>query len=179
MIHPNTATNFVIREAQPDDAAAIIVYIQRIAEEPNIDIVLGPGEFNLTVEQEQRILADFAAADNSLFLVAEADEQIVGVLSCRGGQRRAVQHTTTLGMTIARDWRDRGIGKALMARTIAWARQSGVVRRIELHVYERNARARHLYETFGFEIEGRRRRSIFRDGAYHDDLLMALLLDKD
>jgi putative acetyltransferase len=63
-----------------------------------------------------------------------------------------------------------------MARAVEWARNSGVVTRIELDVYVENARARHLYEKFGFEVEGRRRRAIFRDGQYHDDLIMGLLL---
>ena len=63
-----------------------------------------------------------------------------------------------------------------LAHAIAWAQQSGIVTRIELYVYARNQAAIHLYEQFGFEIEGRRRRAIYQDGTYVDDLIMARLL---
>jgi hypothetical protein len=60
-----------IREAQPSDAKQLIAYVQRLAEEPDVDIPLAPGEFNLTVEEEKQILADRMALDNSIMLVAE------------------------------------------------------------------------------------------------------------
>ena len=134
---------------------------------------LAPGEFNLTVEEEQKILADFAAADNSVFLVAEINGQIVGVLTCKGGTRQAMHHAATIGISVHKDWRNRGIGHALMARMTAWAQDTGVVKRIELLVYVRNATAIHLYEKFGFQIEGRRRHAIFQNGEYLDNLAMA------
>jgi putative acetyltransferase len=49
------------------------------------------------------------------------------------------------------------------------------VSRIELLVFERNEAAIHLYRKFGFVVEGRRRKAIFRDGKYLDDLMMARL----
>lgn len=170
--------NLLIREVVPEeDAAAMIAYVQELAAEPGIDILIGPGEFNLTVEEEQRILADFAAAENSIFLLAEVEGQIVGVLNCRGGRRRAARHAVTLGISVRRGWRDRGIGRALMERAVDWARGTGIVTRIELAVFARNERAIHLYKKFGFEEEGLCRKAVFREGHYHDNLIMALLLD--
>lgn len=168
--------NVLIREAQADDAAELIAYVQRIADERTFGILLSPGEFNPTIEQEQQIIDEFAAADNSIFLVAVADGQIMGVLTCRGAPRQAIRHTTQLGMTVHREWRDRGVGRALLTHAVEWARGTGVVKRIELYVFVSNARARHLYEKFGFQIEGQRRQSVFRDGEYFDDLIMALLV---
>ena len=49
---------------------------------------------------------------------------------------------------------------------------------IELEVYAQNARAIHLYEKFGFEREGVKRRLYYQHGAPIDMLIMALLLDK-
>lgn len=81
-----------------------------------------------------------------------------------------------LSISVAREWRGRGVGKKLMARAIEWARGTGIVTRIELRVFVRNEVARHLYESFGFEVEGCCRRAIYRDGVYFDNLVMALLL---
>jgi RimJ/RimL family protein N-acetyltransferase len=77
---------------------------------------------------------------------------------------------------VAREWRGQGIGRRLLERAIEWARGSGVVTRIELHVFTRNEGAIRLYERCGFAVEGTRRRSVRRDGEYLDDLVMALLL---
>jgi len=165
-----------IREATPDDAAELIAYVQALANEPDIDIPLEPGEFTLTVEQEREFLEGATAADNSVFLVAVEDGRIVGACNVRGGHRRAMRHSASLGISVAKGWRGQGIGNALMGRLIEWARRGGVITRIELLVYCRNARAIHLYEKHGFEIEGTRRRAVFQDGEYLDGYTMALLL---
>ena len=165
-----------IREAQPSDAEQLIAYVQRLSEEPDINIPLAPGEFNLTVEQERDFLADYTASDNSIFLVAEVGSQIVGTLNCKGGKRQATRHAATLGISVSKGWRNQGIGSTLMARAIKWAKNTQIITRIELIVYARNEVAIHLYKKFGFEVEGRRRRTIYQYGEYLDDLIMALLL---
>jgi RimJ/RimL family protein N-acetyltransferase len=166
-----------IREALPSDAEKIIQYVQRLSEEPVSNIVIEPGEFNHTVAEEEKILSEFAASASSVFLVAEVAEKIVGLLNCRGkNDRKAIRHVVTLGMSVDQDWRGQGIGTLLMANAIKWAKGTGFIKRIELLVFERNKVAIHLYKKFGFEIEGKHRKAIFRDGVYLDNLTMALLL---
>lgn len=167
-----------IREAQPADAAAIISYMQQMAAEPNITVPLTPGEFNPTVEQEQQLISDFAERPNCLFLLAEVDGQIVGVLTCEGSKRRVLQHATTVGISVAHDWRDRRVGRQLMQAAINWARHSAVVTRIELTVYATNERAIHLYTSLGFEREGYHRHTHHQHGDYIDSISMALLLEE-
>jgi RimJ/RimL family protein N-acetyltransferase len=167
---------FRIREAVPDDAEAAIAFVQRIAEEPDVCVPLAPGEFNVTVEEERRIIAEYAAAPNGLFLVAESDvDGIIGVCDCKAYKRVAMRHVTTLGVSVRRDRRGRGVGTALVQRVIDWARAGGVVKRIELQVYARNPAVR-LYERLGFVVEGRHARAVFQRGEYEDNLSMALLL---
>lgn len=166
----------MIREAQPDDAEQLIAYIQRLIAEPEINLPLVPGEFKYTVEEERQILAKYVTSDNSIFLIAEVEGQLVGELSCRGGQRQATRHTAILGMSVDQGWRGQGVGSALMARAIEWARGTGIINRIELMVYARNTAAIQLYQRFGFQIEGRRQRAIYQQDEYLDDLMMALLL---
>jgi RimJ/RimL family protein N-acetyltransferase len=167
---------FRVRKATPDDAEALLAHAVCIAGEPGVAVTLAPGELNLTVEQERQFVAETNASDNSVFLVAEADRQIVGILTCVGGKRRALRHVTTLGVSVRREWRGRGVGTALMRAAIDWAKSTGVVTRIELHAFARNRAAIGLYERLGFVTEGRCRRAVFRDGEYQDDVIMALLL---
>ena len=87
-----------------------------------------------------------------------------------------MRHAALLGVSVRAGWRDRGVGSALLAAALDWARATGVVTRIELSVYAENARAIHLYEKFGFAIEGRRRDAVRHSGRLVDDLVMARLL---
>jgi len=88
----------------------------------------------------------------------------------------ATRHAVSLGISIDRDWRNRGIGNALMAGALEWARKTDIVKRIQLTVYAHNSAAIHLYEKFGFEVEGRRLGAVYQGGKYLDDLVMALML---
>ncbi|MGH8626479.1 MAG: GNAT family N-acetyltransferase [Gammaproteobacteria bacterium] len=100
-------------------------------------------------------MCEFAESDNSIVLVADAEEQVIGILECKGGTREAMRHVTSLSMSVRKEWRNSGVGSALLARAIEWAKATGTVKRIELFVYARNTAAIHLYRKFGFEEEGR------------------------
>lgn len=167
----------IIREARPDDAAALLAYIRPVFAEPGINLITAPDEFQLTVDGEARFVAELADAANSLYLVAESDGVIIGQLTLQGGKRRSIRHVATLGITIAADWRGQGVGRRLMEEAIAYARDSSIIKRIELHVFARNQPAIRLYEQCGFVTEGVLRRAVFRDEQYLDELVMALLLE--
>ena len=175
-IKPDRALPVRIREAEPEDAAEIIAYFRRIFAEPGINLLTEVDEFAPTVEMESRTIRDFARQVNSLFLVAESNGQIVGQLTLEGGRRRNVRHSAVLGITVAREWRGQGIGRRLMEQAIRWSRDGRLLTRIELHVFARNVGAIHLYRALGFELEGRRRGAVIRDGEPLDDLVMALML---
>lgn len=171
--------HFTVRRAEPTDAAGYISLIKGIlAETPRVDTPYAPDEFNPPVQRIRDRILDVRESDNSVFLIAEAGGEVIGALTCGGGTLQADQHMTALGIYVARDWRNRGVGTALMERAVEWANASPVVERVELEVYASNTRAIHLYEKFGFEHEGRKRRLYYRDGEPMDMLIMALLLDK-
>ena len=169
--------NFKIREAQSEDASALVAYMQILTAEPNIYIVNSPGEFKLTPEQEETFIHNIAEADNSVFLVAESEGEIIGSVLLRGSDRKAIHHTAMLGISVAKGWRNAGVGNALMQAAVEWAKSSGVLKRIELNVFTENQPAIHLYEKYGFVVEGRRRKAIYRDGKIQDNFIMALLLE--
>jgi RimJ/RimL family protein N-acetyltransferase len=165
-----------IRQAVPADAGQIIALVQKISAEPDVDIALEPGEIYHTIEAEGAILAEFAASENSIYLVAEAGDCIIGFLNCKGGNRKATRHVALLSISLDEAWRNQGVGSRLMAYAVEWARNTNIIHRIELQVFARNKMAIHLYQKFGFVVEGRQQRAIFRNGVYLDDLMMALLI---
>ena len=165
----------VIREARPSDAEKMIGYMQALIAEPGIDLAITPEEFNMSLEDEQEFVRDHALAENSLLIVAELDGEIVGILNCSGGRRLSTRHSARLGISVRKDLRDRGLGRRLMEYAVEWAQGSGIIKRLELEVFARNARGIHLYEKMGFEVEGRLRRAHYKDGQYLDSLIMARL----
>ena len=82
----------------------------------------------------------------------------------------------TLGMGLLPAYRGRGIGGRLMGEAIAASRAFGF-HRVQLVVFEHNARAQAFYAKFGFVSEGRRRHAVRIDGVYLDDIAMALIFE--
>jgi len=105
-------------------------------------------------------------------LAAVVDGHVVGSSSLRVGSRRQ-RHLGHIGVNVRDDYAGQGIGSALMAAVIDLAENWLGLTRLELQVYTDNARAIHLYQKFGFEIEGTMRRQALRDGAYVDAHFMA------
>ena len=98
--------------------------------------------------------------------------RVIGMLGLELGHRRRA-HTGSIGMMVHPDFHSQGVGSALMQAAIDLAERWLNLSRIELTVFTDNTTAIHLYEKFGFQIEGRLRRYAYRDGQYVDSYLMA------
>lgn len=87
---------------------------------------------------------------SAAFLVAVADEPVVGyvVADTVPGTGRTIGHVKDLA--VAPDYRRRGIGSRLLRRALGVV-ESGGVREVKLEVRESNEAARRLYRAFGFE----------------------------
>jgi putative acetyltransferase len=110
-------------------------------------------------------------------LVACVEGEVIGSLSLHTypkSPRR--KHAGGLGMGVRDDWQGKGVGTALMAASVHLADNWLNLSRLELQVFTDNAPAVHLYEKFGFEIEGTLVRFAFRDGAFADVYAMARLV---
>ncbi|MDX2162438.1 MAG: GNAT family N-acetyltransferase [bacterium] len=170
---------YTVRPAVPLDAAGYIRLIKDVLrEQPPVDTPYAPDEFDPSADAMRDRIQIVSRSDNDLFLVAEAGHKVIGALTCAGGTLKADRHKTDLGVYVAAGWRDRGVGTALLAYTVAWAARSPVVARVELEVFAANARAIHLYEKFGFQREGLKRGLYQRAGQPLDMLIMARLFPK-
>ncbi len=165
-----------IRHAGPDDAEAILTFIEQMAGESE-NTTFGPGEFGLSVEEERRTLQQYAETANCLYIVAEIAGEIVGTLSFEGGKRPRLRHSGDFGISVLRKYWNFGIGKYLLSYLIDWARQTGMIRKINLHVRVDNLPAIHLYEKYGFVHEGRITRRIYLHEQFFDVYAMGLQLD--
>lgn len=108
-------------------------------------------------------------------VAVDPDERVVGWCDITRHEWEGFRHAGRLGMGLLPSVRGQGIGGRLAAAAIEAARAKDF-ERIELEVFGSNARAIALYKRLGFAQEGVRRRAWKLDGAYEDDVLMALFL---
>lgn len=168
---------FFIRAALAKDAPAVLELARQVIGE-SVYSVTSPEEFNVGVEEEIQFLEGFRRDPGKLFLVAEtADKRIVGNLDFAVGHFLRHRHVGEFGMGVLREFRCEGVGSALLQDFLDWAIGETSIEKINLSVHAGNARAISLYEKFGFEKEGiRKRETKFDEFRYEDSMLMAKVI---
>ena len=156
-LHDGSA--LVIRAGLPEDAAAMLTYLERISGESDF-LTFGPGEFELTQAQEAAHLRAVLDAADQLHIVATVADAIVGCLTFSTGRRQRVRHTGEFAISVRQSHWGRRIGALLLDTLIDWARSVGTIRKITLRVRPDNARGVALYREKGFVVEGTLRREI-------------------
>lgn len=74
--------------------------------------------------------------------------------------------------------RGKGIGTFAISTIVNHAFFDLNLRRIQLEVLEYNQTAQNLYRKIGFVVEGRKRKAVFKNGSYVDEMIMGLLRDE-
>ena len=77
----------------------------------------------------------------------------------------------------AKEYWGLGIGSLMLDTLIEWARETGIIRKINLRVRTDNRRAVRLYEGRGFVGEGKVSKEILLGGQYFDHYWMDLELE--
>jgi RimJ/RimL family protein N-acetyltransferase len=87
-----------------------------------------------------------------IHLVVYVDDVFAGSCEVRMFDRRK-GHVGEIGISLARDYRNEGIGTECLKVLIDQAEKRGL-RLLYLHVFENNQRAIHLYRKLGFQDAG-------------------------
>ena len=156
------ADNIWVRPAEDGDRRSLALLLADVAEEHD-GIAAEPP---IDIEK----LATSWELDGTL--VAIAEEGLVGEVHVDPSWMGFGE----IGMMVADDWRGRGVGTALVAAAIEWARARGL-HKLALSVFPHNHVAIALYRKFGFIEEGQLRQHVRRaNGQLWDLIQMGLLL---
>lgn len=166
----------VIRLGEITDAEAFVEYVGQVAGETE-NLTFGSQEWKVTPEEQKANIQSLLATPNQLFLIAEADGQIVGNLTFRGGNRLRTQHTGEFGISVLQAYWGEGIGRLLLESLLEWARQSNVIRKINLRVRSDNASAIRLYQKLGFKEVGVLTREFLIEGKFYDCIVMGIEIE--
>lgn len=143
--------DFIIENANPEDAAAILEYLRIVGGETD-NLNMGAEGLPTTVENEESYLQSLTDSPDGVMYAAKADGEIIGI-SHVGRLKRRMSHRASIGVSVRRCAWHGGVGSALMEALIVFARKNGI-EQLELEVRSDNARAIQLYERFGFTKVG-------------------------
>ena len=132
----------------------------------------------LSMAEEEQWFENLLKRENDRVFVIETEEGKpignMGLHNIDWKNRKAV-----LGIFIGeKDYWGKGYGTDAIKTLLRFAFEELNLNRVELRVFEFNTRAIRCYEKCGFVTEGRLRQSLFRNGRYHDELVMAVLREE-
>lgn len=166
----------VCREIEEKDSQAYWDFLNFLDEETAY-MMYEPGERRQRTnarDLEEHIRKTVIQGED-LLIVAEAGSKIVGFLRAERGEFNRIHHTAYVVVGILKEYCGKGIGTTFFKRLETWAKENGILR-LKLTVECPNQAAKRLYEKNGFEVEGRRRRSMLVNGEYVDEYYMSKCL---
>jgi RimJ/RimL family protein N-acetyltransferase len=165
---------WTLRPARPTDARGLARLFDDVRREGRW--LLTPPSA-VSQPSEAFFIGEMLRTGEGLALVAEAGGDLIGTVQISMERNVVSSHVGTLSIVVADDWREVGIGSAMVRAALEWARAKGLLK-VALAVFPDNERAIAVYERAGFVREGLRRRQ-YRGGGgvLRDELLMAWFPD--
>ncbi len=113
-----------------------------------------------------------------LFMVrALADDRLLGLIDLDVDTWAHGNGWVGIAIGNRADW-GKGFGTDAMRVLLRFAFTELNLHRVSLSVFEYNPRAARVYEKLGFEVEGRQRQRLHRDGRWWDSIFMGLLREE-
>ncbi len=162
-----------IRFARPDDAEAVCtIYNQGIEDR------IATLETDLRSPTERRRWLAMRDPRHPV-IVGEREGQVVAWGSLNPfSPRPAYDAVADFSLYVRRDWRGRGVGRKLLERLMALARELGYHKMV-LAAFPFNAAGLALYQRLGFTTVGTYREQGRLDGRWVDVLIMEKLLEDE
>lgn len=163
----------LVREAQPNDAAAIVGILNPIIEAS----VYTAFDTPLTVDAEREYILNFPHRGVFHVAVRFPEQTIVGFQSMEpfASFTHAFDHVGIIGTYVDLLYRRQGVGKSLFEATFKTARSKGY-KKILTYVRADNASALASYLQHGFRIIGTAQRQAKIKETYIDEIIIERFL---
>ena len=164
---------YFIRNVKVEDAEVLLDIESSVISEGEYFIVVSEELERKPVQEEKERIQRRMDNEKETLIVAEVDGVVVGSIEFRSQIRKRLSHTGSVSMSISKDYRGMGIGKALLKALLDWADENPLIEKVSLGVLSTNQRAISLYKQMGFLEEGRLMKEYkLNGGEYIDDILM-------
>ena len=165
---------YIIREAVPDDAEKMILYLNQVGGESD-NLLHGENEFTVPIEGVKRKLAMSKDSENSVVLIALDGEQIIARAELEGYYAARIRHRAKFSISVKKDYWNQGIGTEMISRIVEHAKKMKL-KVIELEVIYDNARGINLYHKMGFIDVGIYKDYFCVNGIFKDAVVMQKIL---
>ncbi|MDH5164547.1 GNAT family N-acetyltransferase [Heyndrickxia oleronia] len=166
----------IVREAKEQDAERILNSASKALINAPYMLTTVDDVKNMRVDSIQKTLKAYLENPNYVQFIAEVDGKLVGSIDFKNGNKEKISHQGAFAMTILPEYRNYGIGRALLKTLINWAKNNSKIEKVCLEVMEDNLGAIKLYKNLGFFEEGRKAKGIKMEDGYQDLILMALFV---
>lgn len=160
----------IIRKIEIKDAERFLYMLKQLDNETK-DMMYEPGE-RKTSAAEMKSAIESLYSSNSLMLVAEENDDLIGFLTAERGFANKIKHSAYVVIGLLKSYRGKKPGTKLFEELTDWTLKNGITR-LELTVMTHNEAAIGLYKKMGFKIEGLKEKSLIVDGKYVDEYYMA------
>ncbi len=160
----------IIRKIEIKDAERFLYMLKQLDNETK-DMMYEPGE-RKTSAAEMKSAIESLYSSNSLMLVAEENDDLIGFLTAERGFANKIKHSAYVVIGLLKSYRGKKTGTKLFEELTDWTLKNGITR-LELTVMTHNEAAIGLYKKMGFKIEGLKEKSLIVDGKYVDEYYMA------
>jgi L-amino acid N-acyltransferase YncA len=165
----------IISEASKKDAQLMIDFYNVVGGETDF-LSFGKNEFVKNLTDYESFLEATREEANSIILLAEIDNKIVGIASINSSPKARFKHVGEFGIVISQQYCGLGLGRKFMDCLIEWANANGITKKISLVTNENNYKAMELYKKVGFEVEGILKKDNCTNGVYANTIMMGLIL---
>ena len=163
---------FIIRRPTENDADDIINYSRTLFASTD-QLLTSLEEYSITIENEKDWINSFNENPNAKILMAELNNQIIGLLFFVANSKKKNSHTGEFGVSVHPEFQGINVGRILVEALLAWARENSKIEKIYLNVFDTNRPAIKLYEDLGFMVEARHVKAVKQlTGEYVDILQM-------
>lgn len=164
----------VIRPPQVADAQACLTTFQTVTRETDFLLFTHEESLRFDLPKEEAFIRSYLDNPNNLFLVADVEGEIAGMVSLNQGRTRKQHHMALLGIAVLHKYWNMGIGRRLLTAAIRWAEAHPRIAIIHFEVLATNERAIQLYRNFNFTEHGRIPQGIIQpDGTTVDLVVMS------
>jgi ribosomal protein S18 acetylase RimI-like enzyme len=105
-----------------------------------------PIDYPVGTSQKYGMLTVYCSDPDCLVLLVETAEKAVGFLRCSAADDDFESHLGVVAIEVAPEWRNLGIGRALLGEMLTWAKQNTTIQKLVMSVAASNARAVALFE---------------------------------
>lgn len=172
----NSNFEITIREAATCDAEKLLHLMKGIMEHDET-VTRYAEEFKSSVEDIKKFITKQNREENNCLFVAMVNDKLIGMIDIHGQYKIKTKHSCEFGLSVSKDYRNKGVGRRLLETVINWAKRHDTIEKVCLGVMSNNLPAIAIYEKLGFVEEGLIRKAYkLKNGTYLDEHRMALFV---